>query len=70
MKRVTVWVTETIEHKIQLDVSYDEAQQMEEDLSDPSVRDDVAGDLASRSTISDGSYDLEDYEIKDINDER
>lgn len=64
MKKVTMYVTEAIRHKVSIDVCEDDIDSLEFDLKSEHA-DDYAGDYTSRETITDDDYELDDYTISE-----
>ena len=66
MKKVTVYVTETVRHKVSMELEDDAAKQLLKDL-DSSIGDDHAGDLTNgRMTMQDGEYELDWYDVSGV----
>jgi hypothetical protein len=65
-QKAIIYVTETIRHKVEIELDQEAMNELVEQL-DSSNRDDVAGDMTNgRSTMQDGEYELDEYEIVEI----
>ena len=66
MKKVTIYVEETLRHKATIDLDDDAAESLIEELKGECAND-IAGDMTNgRMTIEDGDFELTWYEIKEI----
>jgi hypothetical protein len=64
-QKISIYVTETIRHTVEIELEEDAMNDLIEEL-DGSFRDDFAGDLTNgRATMTDGEFELEYYEVKD-----
>lgn len=65
-QKAIIYVTETIRHKVEIDLDEDAMNELIEQL-DGSNGDDFAGDMTNgRLTMEDGEYELDEYEIVEI----
>ncbi len=62
MKKLRIYVKETIRHAVTLDSNDFDLDEVKSEL-DGEHGDYYAGDFCSRSTMEDGEWELEDYEI-------
>ena len=66
MKRVIVYVEETLRHKVTVDLENDAAESLIEDLKGEYAND-IAGDMTNgQITAWDGDFEFIEYEAKDI----
>lgn len=67
MKRITIYVKETLWHQVEIDLDDDEAKKLERDLQGDH-KDDYAGDMTNgRMTTNEGEFEFVEYEIEDVN---
>jgi hypothetical protein len=65
MKKLEIYVTETLRHKVVIELDDEALKNMIDDLEGDNG-DDHAGDLTdSRRTLEDGEYELEYYNVVD-----
>jgi hypothetical protein len=63
-QKAVIYVKETIMHTVEIELEETQMNKLIEEL-DGSFRDEVAGDMTNgRATMTDGEFELEDYEIK------
>jgi hypothetical protein len=64
VQKIVIYVTEKISHKVEIELEEDEINSLIEDLNSV-LADDFAGDLCSSSTMQDGEWEMEEYEVID-----
>lgn len=66
MSKLVIYVNELVRHKVTLDLPEEDIHEVLEEL-DGLNGSDFAGDLCDRSTIQDGEWELDYYDLQEVN---